>query len=327
MTRGSTLASVGHGGHAVHFYGTDDQLAVSVSAYLAEGIQAGGAAIVVATAPHREAFEAALAEAGVDVARERDAGRLLVAGAAETLGRFLGGDGLDRARFESVISRLVQRAGAGGRPVRIYGEMVAVLWDAGHVALALELETLWNELGARLPFTLLCGYPAQVTSDPGTADAVREVRRLHSEVIATASGSGTDSRGGAADAGGAGPVTRTRSFTFMLDSVRAARHFAAGLLGQGPGEALANDAAIVVTELAANAVLHARSGFTLTISRSAAAVTIAVKDDRPLAPGSDGMPFEIKAGHGLSVVAQLASRWAVERRPDGKVVWAEVPAG
>ena len=119
-------------------------------------------------------------------------------------------------------------------------------------------------------------------------------------------------------------VIATQTYLGELDSVRAARHFTVGLLARGSDRRLADDAAIVVTELAANAVLHARSGFTLTISRSATAIRIAVRDGRPLAsrPGLD-----VRAGHGLSVVAQLARKWAVERRPDGKVVWAELAMG
>ena len=99
-----------------------------------------------------------------------------------------------------------------------------------------------------------------------------------------------------------------------------------GLLDQGPDDALASDAAIVATELAANAVLHARSGFILTVSRSAAAVRIAVRDSDPLVHRNGGMPFDVRPGHGLSVVSQLASGWAVERLADGKVVWADLPA-
>jgi len=136
-----------------------------------------------------------------------------------------------------------------------------------------------------------------------TADAVREVCGLHSDVIAT------------------------RSFPAELDSVRAARHVTAGLLDGGSVRELAEDAAIVVTELASNAVLHASSGFTLTISRSAGMVRIAVRDNSPLVPRDDHRPFDVAAGHGLSVVAQLSRAWDVEGLPDGKVVWAELPAG
>jgi anti-sigma regulatory factor (Ser/Thr protein kinase) len=333
MTRGSTLPAVGPGEHAVHFYGTDDELAATVGDFLSAGIRAGDGVLVIATPPHWRAFEAALAAAGIDVAAERQAGRLLAEDARELLALFLGSGGLDAERFLSVMSGLVRRAAAGGRPVRIYGEMVSVLWDAGHVALAIDMEDRWNGLGARIPFTLLCGYPSRVLSNAATAAAAREVCRLHSDVIAVSPGDAGPAPGDAGaggepgDPGDAGPVVGTRSFAAELDSVRAARHFVTGLLDSQPGDPLADDAAIVVTELASNAVLHAHSGFTLTISRAAAALRIAVRDNRPLSPGSDGLLFHISPGHGLSVVAQLASHWAVQRLPDGKVVWAELFAG
>jgi hypothetical protein len=63
-------------------------------------------------------------------------------------------------------------------------------------------------------------------------------------------------------------VIATRSFPAELDSVRAARHVTAGLLDGETAQEVAELVAIVVTELASNAVLHASSGFTLTISRS-----------------------------------------------------------
>lgn len=300
MTGGTSLPTAAPRDHAVQFYLDDDELAAAVGAYLAEGMRSGDGVIVVATAPHRLTFETALAQIGIDVARERDAGRLLIEDAAGLLSRFLGGNGLDHGRFRSVLSTLIGRAAAGGRHVRIYGEMVGVLWDAGHVALAIELEGLWNGLGALLPFSLLCGYLSYSESSGGTADAVREVCGLHSDVIAT------------------------RSFPAELDSVRAARHATADLLDGECAQELAEDAAIVVTELASNAVLHAGSGFTLTISRSTATVRIAVRDDSPLVPRGDDQPFDVAAGHGLSVVAQIACAWDVEGLPSGKVVWAEL---
>ena len=314
MARVTGLPAVGPRDHVVQFYGADEELAVTVGGYLAEGIRSGDGILVVATAPHRRAFAAALADAGLDPARERDAGRLLMEDAAGLLERFLAGGVLDRERFDSVASGLILRAAAGGRPVRIYAEMVAVLWDAGQVGLAVELEELWNGLGALLPFALLCAYPSRLMTGAEAADAVREVCLLHSAVSA------------AERVSAAAPAVRERSFPAELDSVRAARHFVTGLLNQGPDDALATDAAIVATELAANAVLHARSGFTLTVSRSVTALRIAVRDGDPLIHRNGSMPFDIRPGHGLGVVSQLASGWAVERLPEGKVVWADLPA-
>jgi len=295
--------------HVVHFYGADDELADSVGRYLADGLRSGEGVVVVATAPHRLAFEARLAREGLDAARERRDGRLFTVDASGLLGRFLAGPRLDHGRFEAAALALIGRAAAGGRPVRVYAEMVALLWDAGDVALAIELEDLWTKLGTRLPFGLLCGYPDSVLAEPGTAAAVGDVCQLHSA------------------------VADQRSFPAELDSVRAARHYVTGLLGAGAGDAAACDTAIVATELAANAVLHARSGFTMTFYRSAGVTRIAVRDMVPVhvlegaehEAAGEGVPFEVMTGHGLSVVARLASRWAVDPLPDGKVVWAELP--
>jgi anti-sigma regulatory factor (Ser/Thr protein kinase) len=117
-----------------------------------------------------------------------------------------------------------------------------------------------------------------------------------------------------------------RSFPFELDSIRAARHFVTGTLTPAADDALVDDAALVVTELAANAVLHAGSAFTVTVSASAATVRIAVRDAGLLTSASGGDPFEVRHDHGLGVVSRIAAGWAVERLPDGKVVWAELDA-
>jgi hypothetical protein len=44
---------------------------------------------------------------------------------------------VDTDAFDEVVGGLVREASASGRPVRAYGEMVAVLWAAGDVAAAI----------------------------------------------------------------------------------------------------------------------------------------------------------------------------------------------
>jgi len=58
------------------------------------------------------------------------------------------------------------------------------------VALALELEGLWNDLAARLPFSLLCGYPAGLLAadDDREAAAVQHVCHLHTAVVGPSPG-------------------------------------------------------------------------------------------------------------------------------------------
>jgi MEDS: MEthanogen/methylotroph, DcmR Sensory domain len=168
--------------HVVQFYRCDDELVDSVSGYLAEGLEAGATAIVVAAAAHRAGVRARMATA-CDVAGARARGDFVVLDAAEMMRLFLIGDRPDPGGFDLVIGGLIRRAVAAGRPVRVYGEMVALLWDAGHINAAIELETLWDELGRGLPFSLLCGYPAQSVSGTEHADALQQICHLHAATI------------------------------------------------------------------------------------------------------------------------------------------------
>jgi anti-sigma regulatory factor (Ser/Thr protein kinase) len=85
----------------------------------------------------------------------------------------------------------------------------------------------------------------------------------------------------------------------------------------------------VVTELAANAVVHAHSGFTVVLSAGGDLVRISVRDASPLPgaePGADGgaalIPMPL---HGLGAVDALASSWGVESAGNaGKTVWVEL---
>ncbi|MFD7612600.1 ATP-binding protein [Streptomyces sp. NPDC059828] len=93
-------------------------------------------------------------------------------------------------------------------------------------------------------------------------------------------------------------------------------------------------AALVVAELAANAVGHARlsgRGFRLSLllepGRLRVEVTDARGERRPEIGGDLGAPG-IGRGYGLVIVAALAARWGVRPHPpSGKTVWADIEAG
>ncbi len=88
-----------------------------------------------------------------------------------------------RNAFFEVIRGVIRDAVGTGRPVRVCGEMVALLWDAGDVLAAIDLETLWNELAGELPFALYCAYHSESVAAHAHADALHDVCRLHSAVV------------------------------------------------------------------------------------------------------------------------------------------------
>jgi anti-sigma regulatory factor (Ser/Thr protein kinase) len=82
----------------------------------------------------------------------------------------------------------------------------------------------------------------------------------------------------------------------------------------------------LVSELATNCTLHARTDFTIEITYEGDLVRISVSDGAPAPVRMRQYGSESTTGRGLRLVDALATRWGVDRSPDGKVVWFEVPA-
>ena len=90
----------------------------------------------------------------------------------------------DPAAFWQAISP-VRTSSTGRRgPVRVFGEMVSLLWDAGLVSAAIEVEALWNEMGRQYPFALLCAYRAGSVTGEEYSDGLAQVCAAHTSVVA-----------------------------------------------------------------------------------------------------------------------------------------------
>lgn len=109
-------------------------------------------------------------------------------------------------------------------------------------------------------------------------------------------------------------------------SVRSARAVVQTALGALPH--LQDVAALLVSELATNAVLHARTTFVVEVRTGPDAVRIAVSDTSPVQPRRRSHGVQAGTGRGLGLVALLSSRSGCERLDDGpyrKTVWCELP--
>ena len=298
------------GHHVVQFYESDADLVEGAGGYLSGAAREGAVAIVIATEPHQRAFEAHLRETGVDVAAARDDGSLVALDAGATLARFVRDGRVDRDGFSATVGAVVRSAAATGRPVRAYGEMVALLWEAGDVLAAIDLETLWNELATEVSFSLYCAYRSASVAGHEHAGALEQVCRLHSDVVCET------------------PVETTWQFAADLDAPADARRLLTDALrGMGHGNELVDAARLVTTELAANAVAHARSPFSVSIRSGRSTVRILVRDGSRVVPTMRGDTPTTPSGRGLRLVAALSSDWGVDPGPDGKVVWAELGRG
>lgn len=172
----------GSGAHAVLFYEDDAELVSTVSRYLSDGLSAGERAIIIATESHRRALEAELRADGIDTCDAVRDGDLVSVDAQATLNTLIDDGRVDERAFRRSVGRLLSGARDAGRPVRVYGEMVALLWSAGAVAAAVGVETLWNEVAGDLPVNVLCAYEASAASRPEHAEALQRVCDAHSSV-------------------------------------------------------------------------------------------------------------------------------------------------
>ena len=168
--------------HLVTFYEHAGYLAASVRPFLLEGLRRGETVLVVATPEHREAFARALADRGHDVACSRRAGRYVELDAATTLAELVADDQLPAARFEERITRPLTALAHTPPGLRVYGEMVALLWQRGQLGLALELEDRWNALLEGAAFPLFCGYPLTAFDTPEANARFHDVCARHSRV-------------------------------------------------------------------------------------------------------------------------------------------------
>jgi signal transduction histidine kinase len=132
-------------------------------------------------------LEQGLAGAGLDLTAATATDRYVWLDAAETLARFMV-DGLpDPERFVEAIEPVVADPIGGGREVRVFGEMVALLASAGDYAAAVRLEGLWNSLRDRHGFTLFCAYPISSFDADRSGRQLEAVCAAHSQVIPTES--------------------------------------------------------------------------------------------------------------------------------------------
>ncbi|MFJ6786723.1 ATP-binding protein [Streptomyces angustmyceticus] len=115
------------------------------------------------------------------------------------------------------------------------------------------------------------------------------------------------------------------------EEVSRARRWTRDILRDSP---LAEDAALIVSELSANAILHTASGketgsFHLALAVSSQVIALSVTDDGGTgsAPAVEHQDQEAEHGRGLGMVSVIAHRVVVHDSDGGHTVTAELFTG
>jgi anti-sigma regulatory factor (Ser/Thr protein kinase) len=141
----------------------------------------------------------------------------------------------------------------------------------------------------------------------------RRVRVVHPTVVAVSGPTPSSEAGHSAVVAEFEPTSR---------AVRDARQLAVDAAGLDDGSS--GDLALAVSELATNAVLHARTPFVLRVDRDDRLVRVVVSDGSVERPELQHPSAKATTGRGLRLLEQMVDRWGVELRADGKDVWFEI---
>jgi len=110
-----------------------------------------------------------------------------------------------------------------------------------------------------------------------------------------------------------------------LTSAADARRFVSRTVQEWELAALLDDAVLVASELATNAVTHAKSTCQIRLSLHPTSLRIDVVDTGAGTPEPQPESATEEHGRGLVLIDAVATAWGLEQIPgDGKVVWAEL---
>jgi DNA-binding NarL/FixJ family response regulator len=148
--------------HEVGFYSEDTRLLDDLTQFVEAALNAGNAAIVVATESHRDSLLLRLQARGLDIGPAIEQGRYIALDAVDALSTFMVNGMPDSVVFLKLFGDLIlaatQAANAEQARVAVFGECVHLLWAEGKTEAAIRTEHLSGEIAKLYDVDILCGY-------------------------------------------------------------------------------------------------------------------------------------------------------------------------
>jgi hypothetical protein len=172
-------------GHIVYPYTDENLVAQAVCLFASTGIRNGEGVILIMSKSHCEPIEHRLKAEGLDIEALQRIEQLACVVAEDLLPAFMVNGMPDEDLFKRIVLSLIQRCRASGthlpaRKVRVFGEMVCLLWN-DNLPAAQRLEELWNEIIEAHSISLMCTY---CLSKNPTQSLPHSLIACHSECLA-----------------------------------------------------------------------------------------------------------------------------------------------
>ena len=168
--------------HFLQVYESDDVLIDSLEAYVCSGIVKGDGVVIVATEAHLISLNERL-ERIFNVKKLMADKQFIPLNADIILEMILVHDTVDEQKFMLLINDILSmvRQNKENR-IRVYGELVAILWRQGNRNAVLTLEKLWDKLCKTGAISLFCAYPKDGFSQD-EINSIQEICHCHNCVI------------------------------------------------------------------------------------------------------------------------------------------------
>ncbi len=173
--------------HTAQFYENDSFLCCSVGLFMLTGLNPGTneGVVVIATKAHCAILRQQLLVMNVPIQAHEHSGRLAIIEADQMLSTFMRNGMPNRSLFFSNVGSFIDDRLTFYPRLRVYGELVNVLWSRGGDKTAqatLALEQLWNELGSTRSYSLLCGYELSKFDKPMHTALFDHICNAHAHV-------------------------------------------------------------------------------------------------------------------------------------------------
>lgn len=148
--------------HEAHFYSDGPSFLGSLAHFIGGALMAENAAIVVATASHREELLQRLLAKGLDMDAVIGQGRYMAVDAADAISSFTSDGVLDPVQVVKLLGDLIMTATHAtkkeGARVAVFGECVGLLCEQGNIEAAIQMEKAGNQLVQMYDIDILCAY-------------------------------------------------------------------------------------------------------------------------------------------------------------------------